>query len=141
MKNKILFYVLCVLCALCFICLTLFFTFRAISAHDKEWEYFNVYRARAVDYIKKDSDILNRYGDDVSVEFDNSITYSEVAPKPYFKRLAEVFNPNVPETFEEFDKNIKSVKLYVEVNGESYEITFERDMQGGLNVSLFTKTG
>lgn len=138
MKNKALILVLAVVLVFVFIGLSVFFALRGIVAHNKQWAYFDVYRAQAEEYIKASPEITGKYGQNVSVEFDNSVTYSETEPKTYFERLPEIFNPQVPDTLEEFSKGIDMIQFKVQINGNAYEITFEKDDQGEFFVSGLT---
>ena len=102
MKNKKIIFVLIGALVVCFIGSSIFFALQGISAAKKRQEYFDVYRDMAEEYIKSDSGMLDKYGDDFSVEFDNSVTYSESGERGFFDRYIEVFVPNAPDTLDEF---------------------------------------
>ena len=135
MKNKkIIFVLICVL-VVCFIGASIFFALQGISAENKRQEYFDVYRDMAEKYIKANSEMLNKYGDDISVEFDNSVTYSESGERGFFDRYIEVFVPNIPDTLEEFTDGIDMIKFNVKISGDEYEIIFEKNNLGKLVVT------
>ena len=58
MKNKKSFFVLIGIFAVCFIGASVFIVLQGISASNKEQEYFDIYRARAEEYIRSDSEIV-----------------------------------------------------------------------------------
>ena len=135
MKNKkIIFVLICVL-VVCFIGASIFFALQGISAENKRQEYFDVYRDIAEKYIKANSEMLNKYGDDISVEFDNSVTYSESGERGFFDRYIEVFVPNIPDTLEEFTDGIDMIKFNVKISKDEYEIIFEKNDLGKLVVT------
>ena len=78
---------------------------------------------------------MSKYGSNISVEFDNSVTYRESGEKGFFDRYIEVFAPRVPDTLEEFTSEIEMIMFKVKINGYSYEITFEKNNAGELVVS------
>ena len=135
MKNKKFIFVLIGVLAVCFIGASIFFALQGISAENKRQEYFDVYRDMAEKYIKANSEMLNKYGDDISVEFDNSVTYSESGERGFFDRYIEVFVPNIPDTLEEFTDGIDMIKFNVKISGDEYEIIFEKNDFGELVVS------
>ena len=135
MKNKKIIFVLIGVLVVCFIGASIFFASQGISAENKRQEYFDVYRDMAEKYIKANSEMLNKYGDDISVEFDNSVTYSESGERGFFDRYIEVFVPNIPDTLEEFTDGIDMIKLNVKINGDEYEIIFEKNDLGKLVVT------
>ena len=135
MKNKKIIFVLIGVLVVCFIGASIFFAFQGISAENKRQEYFDVYRDMAEKYIKANSEMLNKYGDDISVEFDNSVTYSESGERGFFDRYIEVFVPNIPDTIEEFTDGIDMIKFNVKISGDEYEIIFEKNDLGKLVVT------
>ena len=135
MKNKKLIFVLIGVLVVCFIGASIFFALQGISAEYKRQEYFDVYRDMAEKYIKANSEMLNKYGDDISVEFDNSVTYSESGERGFFDRYIEVFVPNIPDTLEEFTDGIDMIKFNVKISGDEYEIIFEKNDLGKLVVT------
>ena len=86
-------------------------------------------------YIEANSEMLNKYGDDISVEFDNSVTYSESGERGFFDRYIEVFVPNIPDTLEEFTDGMDMIKFNVKISGDEYEIIFEKNDLGKLVVT------
>ena len=135
MKNKKFIFVSIGVLVVCFIGASIFFALQGISAENKRQEYFDVYRDMAEKYIEANSEMLNKYGDDISVEFDNSVTYSESGEKGFFDRYIEVFVPNVPDTLEEFTDGIDMIKFNVKISGDEYEIIFEKNDLGKLVVT------
>ena len=135
MKNKKIIFVLIGALVVCFIGASIFFALQGISAANKRQEYFDVYRDMAEKYIKANSEMLNKYGDDISVEFDNSVTYSESGERGFFDRYIEVFVPNIPDTLEEFTDGIDMIKFNVKISGDEYEIIFEKNDLGKLVVT------
>ena len=135
MKNKKLLFILLAVFAVCFIGASIFFALQGISAANKKQDYFDVYREKAEEYIKSDSEVLSKYGNDVSVEFDSSVTYSESGERGFFDRYIEVFVPNIPNTLEEFTDGIDMIKFNVKISGDEYEIIFEKNDLGELVVT------
>ena len=135
MKNKKIIFVLIGVLVVCFIGASIFFALQGISAENKRQEYFDVYRDMAEKYIKANSEMLNKYGDDISVEFDNSVTYSESGERGFFDRYIEVFVPNIPDTLEEFTDGIDMIKFNVKISKDEYEIIFEKNDLGKLVVT------
>ena len=135
MKRKTIILVLVGILALCFVGLSVFLALQGVSAANKRQEYFDIYRSQAEEYIKSSQEITNKYGKDISVSFDGSVTYSESGEGGFFNRYIEIFNPQVPDTIEEFNEKIDKIKFKVKINGDKYEITFEKNDQGNLSVS------
>lgn len=135
MKNKKFIFVLISVLVVCFIGASIFFALQGISAENKRQEYFDVYRDMAEKYIEANSEMSNKYGDDISVEFDNSVTYSESGERGFFDRYIEVFVPNIPDTLEEFTDGMDMIKFNVKISGDEYEIIFEKNDLGKLVVT------
>ena len=132
MKNKKLLFILLGVFAVCFIGVSIFFAMQGVSAANKRQEYFDVYREKAEEYIKSDAVVLSTYGNDVSVEFESSVTYSESGERGFFDRYIEVFVPSVPDTLEEFTDEIDMIKFNVKISEDEYEIIFEKNDLGEL---------
>ena len=139
MKNKKLLFILLGVLAVCYIGASIFFALQGISAANKRQKHFDIYRANAEEYIKSDSEILSKYGSNISVEFDNSVTYSESGKRNIGDLFIEVFAPRVPDTLEEFANEIEMIMFKVKINGDFYEITFEKNNVGELVVSKLTE--
>ena len=138
MKNKkALFILLGILTAL-ILGTCIFFALRGVSAAHKRHEYFDVYRDIAEEYIKSDAEIFDKYGSDISVRFDDSVTYRESGERKAFDKYIEVFAPSVPDTIDEFASGIETIKFQVEINGDKYEIAFSHNGTGELVVSSLT---
>ena len=135
MKNQKLIFILIVVFVVLFISACFFFALQGLSAAYKKQEYFDFYRDKAEEYIKSDSEMLSEYGNDISVEFDNSVTYRESGKQGFFDRYIEVFVPSVPATLEEFTSEMEMIKFNVKINGDLYEITFEKTDNGELVVT------
>ena len=135
MKNKKFIFGLIGVLVICFIGASIFFALQGISAENKRQEYFDVYRDMAEKHIKANSEMLNKYGEDISVEFDSSVTYSESGERVFFDRYIEVFVPNIPNTLEEFTDGIDMIKFNVKISGDEYEIIFEKNDLGKLVVT------
>lgn len=140
MKNKKFIFVLIGILVVCCIGAYMFFALlRGISAANKQQEYFDVYRDKAVEYIKSDTEMLNKYGDSLSVKFDNSVTYLESGERGFFDKYIEVFAPRVPDTLEEFTAGIDMIKFNVKISGDKYEITFEKIVLANLSLQIYRK--
>lgn len=139
MKNKKLLFILLGVFAVCFIGASIFFAMQGISSTNKRQEYFDIYREKAEEYIKSDSEVLSKYGNNVSVEFDNSVTYRESEERGFFDRFIEVFAPRVPDSLEEFTEGIDMINFDVKINGDKYKITFEKNSTGELVVSTIAE--
>ena len=135
MKNKKLLFILLGIFAVCFIGASIFFAMQGISANNKMQEYFDVYREKAEEYIKSDEEILSKYGNNVSVEFDSSVQYRESGERGFFDKYIEVFAPRVPDSLEKFTEGIETITFDVKINDDQYEITFEKNSIGELVVS------
>ena len=136
MRNKRLLFILLGFLIVCLIGGGIFFALQGISAANKKREYFDVYRAQAEEYIQASPEIIAQYGEDnISVTFDGSVTYSESGEKGFLDRYIEVFKPNVPDTLEEFSEGMDMIKFKLEINGDAYEIIFEKNEGGDLAVS------
>lgn len=138
MKKKAIFILIGIL-VVCFIGASVFFAWQGTSAAQKEQEYFDVYRDRAEDYIKADVEIANKYAGNISVEFDNSVTYLESGERGKFDKFIELFAPDVPDSLEEFNKGIDMIKYNVKINKDEYLIVFQKNIEGELIVSSLTE--
>ena len=138
MKNKKLFFTLIGIASALMIIVSLFFVAQGLIAAQKEQRYFDVYRARAEEYIRSDPEIINKYGNDVSVRFDNSVTYIR-SDEGTFDIFLEVFAPQVPDTVEEFAAGLERIRFNVNIDRNEYEIVFEKNAQGELVVSSLSE--
>ena len=135
MKKKTLLFILIGVLATCLLAVSLFFVLQGVSAANKQNQYFDVYRARAEEYIKSSPEMIEQYGKNMTVDFDNSVTYSKSGKKGVLDSIIEVFVPDAPDTLEEFTQGIDAMKFNVTVNKKAYEITFEKNDAGELVVS------
>ena len=136
MKNKKLLFILLGIFAVSYVVASIFFALQGFSAAQKRHEYFDVYELQAEEYIKSSPEIKSKYGEDIHVVFDNSVTYSTSGERGGFSNLfMQVFNPQVPDTIEEFIEEIDMIKFNAKINGDKYEITFEKNSQGQLCAS------
>ena len=117
---------------------SMFFVLQGFLATNKEHAYFDVYRAQAEEYIKSSPEILEKYQDGISVKFDNSVTYQRNTKRTLIDKFVYIFSPDVPETIEEFSANIKMIKFNTRINGDAYEVIFEKNDNGELYVSRLT---
>lgn len=138
MKKKILFFVLIGILITFFVGTSMFFVLQGFLATNKEHAYFDVYRAQAEEYIKSSPEILEKYQDGISVKFDNSVTYQRNTKRTLIDTFVYIFSPDVPETIEEFSANIKMIKFNTRINGDAYEVIFEKNDNGELYVSRLT---
>lgn len=138
MKKKILFFVLIGVLITFFVGTSMFFVLQGFLATNKEHAYFDVYRAQAEEYIKSSPEILEKYQDGISVKFDNSVTYQRNTKQTLIDKFVYIFSPDVPETIEEFSANIKMIKFNTRINGDAYEVIFEKNDNGELYVSRLT---
>ena len=127
MTKKKMFFILLGIVSVLYTCACIFFAWQGISAANKRDKHFDVYRDKAVEYIKSDADMLSKYGSDMSVKFNSSTTYRESGESGFFNMVSEVFAPDVPDTPEEFASKIEMIKFGVKVNRDLYEITFEKN--------------
>jgi len=135
MKNKKIIVIFACVFVACFMSVSIFFSLQSISAHDKKMEYFDFYKSMAEEYIKSLSEICDKYGDDVEVDFDNTLSYSESGERGIFDRYIELFVPKVPATLEEFNAGIEMITFKAEINRDDYEIVFKKNESGELVVS------
>ena len=135
MKKKTLLFILIGVLATCLLAVSLFFVLQGVSAANKQNQYFDVYRARAEEYIKSSPEMIEKYGENITVEFDNSVTYSQSGERGFFDSVIEAFAPRVPDTLEEFEQGIDRIRFNVKVNKKAHEITFEKNDAGELVVS------
>ena len=93
MKNKKVIGVLILVgvLAVFFVGACIFFGLQGLSAAEQMRAYFNVYREKAEDYVRSDSAMLAKYGDDMTVVFDDMVTYSESGERGVLERYVEVF--------------------------------------------------
>ena len=136
-KDKIIF-ILIGIGAVCFAACSLFFVMRGFLAHDKQNEYFDLYRAEAREYIESDPEICEKYGEDISVEFD-TYSYSYAVKRRAIDKYIEVFFPWKPETVEEFNQKLDEIDFNVMINGDPYNIVLEKNMNGEFEVVSLTE--
>lgn len=137
MKKQKWLIIIAAILFVCFVAATLFFVFRGIIEHEKEMQYIYEYRADAEEYIRASSEIADKYGDDITVKFSNTTRYSLInhERKTLADLFSQVFNPQAPDTIEEFSANIKDMEFDVEINGDEYTVILENDGNGALVVS------
>ncbi len=135
MKNKTLFGVLIAAAILLFIGCSLFVVLRGVAAAEQWERYVDVYRERATQYMTASPEMTERYGNEISVRFDSSYTYSLTEPQGFFDRYLEMFRPQPPESLVGFTASVKRLRFTLYVGGDAYEMGFEKDAQGELAVS------
>ena len=139
MKNKKALLILCGIFVACFFGVSIFFALQGFSASYKRQSYIDTYWAIAEEYIKSDSEILNKYGNDASVELDTLTIDNGDGKRSFFDIFAQVFAPRVPDTLEEFTSETEAIIFNVKINGDLYCIIFEKNGSGELVVSSLTK--
>ncbi len=140
MKKKTLLFVLLGIFATCFLGYCTFLGLQGTFAVEKANEYFDAYKSKAEDYIKSDPQIVSTFGEDISVEFaDSWPAYSESGEKGPFDRYIKVFVPNIPKDLDEFTARMEMIQFDVKINGQPYQITFEKNSEGDLAVSSLTE--
>ncbi|MBE6644510.1 MAG: hypothetical protein E7612_03915 [Ruminococcaceae bacterium] len=136
MKNKKLLFILIGIFALSYVAASIFFALQGISAAQKKSEYFDVYELQAEEYIKSSAEIKSKYGEDVHIIFDETVSYLKSGDRGgFFDLFMQVFNPKIFDSLEEFNEEIDMIKFTVKINGDKYEITFEKNSQGQLCAS------
>ena len=139
MKKKIFLFVLLGILVTSLAAASVLYVFQGLSDENRRWEYFEVYMDKAEEYIKTDPEMLSKYGEDFSVRFESSVTYSDGATLGFWERYVEALFPRVPKTLEEFISEIEWLMFKFEINGDSYEITLENNGDGELVVSNLTE--
>ena len=138
MKTKILF-VLVGIFAISFIAASIFFGIQGIWAAEKTDKHIDSYRVIAADYLRESPEILNKYGESPSIKFKSSYSYSGNEKSSFCDLFLSVFAPDVPDTLEAFSEGIKTITLTVFINGDEYEILFEKNDDGELVISSLTE--
>ena len=137
MKRKIIIFVLIGVFVTSFLGLTAFSVTRGISVGEKRQEYFDVYLAQEREYIESSPEILDKYGNDISIEFDKTVTYLAEGERSFLDLIIDTFFPRVPDTIEEFALETEKLDFNASINGDEYEIIFTKDLTGKLTVSSF----
>lgn len=137
MKRKIIIFVLIGVFATSFLGLTAFSVTRGISVGEKRQEYFDVYLAQAREYVESSPEILDKYGNDISIEFDKTVTYLTEGERSFLDLIIDTFFPRVPDTIEKFALETEKLGFNASINGDEYEIIFTKDLTGKLTVSSF----
>ena len=138
MKRKIIIFVLIGVFATSFFGITAFSVTRGILADEKKREYFDVYMAQAREYIESSPEIVDKYGNDISIEFTKSGTYLAEGERNFSDLIIDTFFPKAPDTIEEFILETEKISFYVSINRDKYEIIFTKDPAGNLTVSSLT---
>ena len=139
MKKKIILFVLLGILVTSLAAASVLYVFQGLFDENRRWEYFEVYMDKAEEYIKTDPEMLSKYGEDFSVRFESSVTYSDGAAPGFWERYVEALFPRVPKTIEEFTSEIEWLMFKFEINGDTYEITLEKNGDGELVVSNLTE--
>ena len=140
MKHKNLLIILIGVLVVCMIGMSLFYVFQGVMDAQREQEYFDVYRAKAEEYIRSAPRMLEKYGDNMAVQFDSATRYKLSGERSFLDTVKELFGTRTPDTIEEFVTGIDWIKFTIAVNGEEYEITFSKNEQGELVVSSLTES-
>ena len=133
-KRKLLIIILAIV-GPCFIALTLFSVFQGLSGAEKQQEYFDVYRAKAVEYLTADEDMISKYGEDFKVSFDTRVTYHEPDSAGFWGMVRALFISDVPDSIEEFNERVDMISFNVYISDDVYEIKFEKNTHGELVVT------
>ena len=135
MKKKVLLFVLLGILTTCFFAVLILSNLQGVIANEKEQAHFDVYREKAKTYIQSDPEMINRYGNAMTVKFVGSYTYKEIGERTFLDTLSDTFFPRVPDTIEAFTEKLEYITFTVEINGDLYKITFEKNSDGELAVS------
>ena len=117
---------------------TLFLALQGVLAANKRQGYFDAYGEQAIAYAKASPELREAYGEDFTVTLDGNIAFGEEGRRP-IDRYIEVFVPQVPDTIEEFAARTNYLKFSLFVNGDEYEIVFEKNDAGELAVSRLAR--
>ena len=132
MKKPLIFILVGVI-VVCLIGACVFLATLKISATNKENAYFDVYKSMAADYIRISPEIIAKYGEDnLDLDF-GTISYYE-SGRTTLGIYVDYFFLKVPDTIEEFSKNIKDMSIEVTINGDDYQVNFLKNEQGNLVV-------
>ena len=132
MKKPLIFILVGVI-VVCLIGACVFLATLKISATNKENAYFDVYKSMAADYIRISPEIIAKYGEDnLNLDF-GTISYYE-SGRTTLDIYVDYFFPKVPDTIEEFSKNIKDMSIEVTINGDDYQVNLLKNEQGNLVV-------
>ena len=132
MKKPLIFILVGVI-VVCLIGACVFLATLKISATNKENAYFDVYKSMAADYIRISPEIIAKYGEDnLDLDF-GTISYYE-SGRTTLGIYVDYFFPKVPDTIEEFSKNIRDMSIEVTINGDDYQVNFLKNEQGNLVV-------
>ena len=91
--------------------------------------------AQAREYIESSPEIVDKYGNDISIEFTKSGTYLAEGERNFSDLIIDTFFPKAPDTIEEFILETEKISFYVSINRDKYEIIFTKDIEGKLTVS------
>lgn len=128
----------CVLIGILVVCVIgtgLFYVCQGILDSQREEKYLDVYRNKAVEYVRTDPIMLEKYGENIAVQFDSVTRYKLSGERSFFDTIKEVFGVRTPDTIEEFVAGIEWIRFYIAINRDEYEITFAKNAQGELIVS------
>lgn len=139
MKKKTLLFVLLGILTACILTASIFSVLHGLVAREKEQAYFDIYREKAKVYIQSDPEMIGAYGNAITVEFDGMVTYKEIGKKTLLDILDDAFLHRVPDTPEAFAEKIEYITFTVEVNGDLYKITFEKNGADELVVTKLAK--
>ena len=136
-KNKMLITLITLIAvfAVIFVAAGMFFAIRGLSASMKVEEYFDHYERIAAEYIKNDSEMVERYGEGFVIRFDETRSYKKSNPRKFIDFFTDVFAPSAPESLEEFAKQVDSIYFTFEIKSDDYRIAFEKNGQGELTVT------
>ena len=133
-KKKLLIIILAIV-GPCIIAMTFLSIFQGFSDAEKQQEYFDVYRAKAVEYLTADEDMISKYGEDFKVSFDTRVTYHEPDSAGFWGMVRALFTSDVPDSIEEFNERVDMISFNVYISDDVYEIKFEKNTHGELVVT------
>lgn len=114
-----------------------FFVLQSVSAAEKEWAYFEVYKKQAEAYARESEYVKQTYGENAYIRFEDSVSYEPMEKKGF---LESYFDVKAPESLEAFDAEMRWIKLSLQIEQDDYVILFEKDENGAFYVSALQKT-
>ena len=99
----------------------------------KEREFADLYRPTATDFVKKDPEMIGRYGADFDFELDYSYWYVQDddngAIVHMFQRLSGKY---IPQSLEDFNRATKRIEFPFAVGEDRYRVILNKDESGML---------
>ena len=99
----------------------------------KEREFADLYREAATDFVKKDPEMIERYGADFDFELDYSYWYvyddDNGAIVHMFQRLSGKY---IPQSLEDYNRATKRIEFPFAVGEDRYRVILNKDESGML---------